>query len=87
MLRHSLQHVDEDDAQSVIVASEFGQKFICSLPEIPVQNASLVSNANLTVNLISDVIAASFYVQNCIRRVRESLLKSLDKNICLGKSV
>uniref|UniRef100_A0A0R3RGP1 PRKCSH domain-containing protein n=1 Tax=Elaeophora elaphi TaxID=1147741 RepID=A0A0R3RGP1_9BILA len=59
---------DVDDRSSTVVASEFGQKFICSLPKIPLIKTSGESKSNLTVNLISDVIAASFYVQNCIRK-------------------
>ncbi|EFO23410.2 hypothetical protein LOAG_05072 [Loa loa] len=59
---------DVDDGSSTIVVSEFGQKFICSLPKIPLTKTSSKSKSNLTVNLISDVIAASFYVQNCIRK-------------------
>ncbi|KAK6101133.1 Glucosidase II beta subunit-like family protein [Brugia pahangi] len=57
-----------DEASSAVVASEFGQKFICSLPKIPSTKTSNRSKSNLTMNLISDVIAASFYVQNCIRK-------------------
>ncbi|EJW88957.1 hypothetical protein WUBG_00131 [Wuchereria bancrofti] len=57
-----------DEASSTVVASEFGQKFICSLPKIPSTKTSNRSKSNLTMNLISDVIAASFYVQNCIQK-------------------
>ncbi|CAG9538740.1 unnamed protein product [Cercopithifilaria johnstoni] len=63
-----LEIFDVDDKSSTVVASEFGQKFICSLPKIPLTKTSGESKSNLTVNLISDVIAASFYVQNCIRK-------------------
>ncbi|KAL4002380.1 Glucosidase II beta subunit-like family protein [Acanthocheilonema viteae] len=59
---------DVDDKNATVVVSEFGQKFICSLPKIPLTKANDESQSNLTVNLISDVIAASFYVQNCIRK-------------------
>lgn len=57
-----------DDGGSTVVVSEFGQKFKCSLPKIPLKKTVSESKSNLTVNLISDVIAASFYVQNCIRK-------------------
>ncbi|MCP9258552.1 Inosine triphosphate pyrophosphatase [Dirofilaria immitis] len=59
---------DVNDENSTIIVSEFGQKFICSLPKIPSVKTSSESKLNVTVNLISDVVAASFYVQNCIRR-------------------
>ncbi|VDN04778.1 unnamed protein product [Thelazia callipaeda] len=57
-----------DDRSSFIITSEFGQEFICSLPEVQLQKHVDAVKSNLTVNLISDVVAASFYIQNCIRR-------------------
>ncbi|VDK88861.1 unnamed protein product [Onchocerca ochengi] len=59
---------DVNDESSTVIVSEFGQKFICSLPKIPSIKTNSESKPNLTVNLISDVISASFYVQNCIRK-------------------
>ncbi|VDN36833.1 unnamed protein product [Gongylonema pulchrum] len=63
-----MKDVDARDRQSLIVASEFGQKFFCSLPHFRVREVANTSKWNLTINLVSDVIAASFYVQDCIRR-------------------
>lgn len=57
--------------ESLLLANEYGKKFFCRLPKLPSNSESEKNfkKQNLTVNLISEVASAAFYVKNCVSRV------------------
>ncbi|VDN55110.1 unnamed protein product [Dracunculus medinensis] len=56
--------------ESLLLANEYGKKFFCRLPKLPSNSESEKNfkKQNLTVNLISEVASAAFYVKNCVSR-------------------
>ncbi|MFH4979651.1 hypothetical protein AB6A40_006360 [Gnathostoma spinigerum] len=50
------------------VTSEYGQHFVCFLPEWDNQKDVSVVRRNLSKHLVADVVSAGFYIENCIRK-------------------
>uniref|UniRef100_F1KSW5 Protein OS-9 n=1 Tax=Ascaris suum TaxID=6253 RepID=F1KSW5_ASCSU len=59
----------EENADTILMASAFGQRFVCSLPSVDHQR-SIVDDSTviLNVQLVAEVVAAAFYAHNCIRK-------------------
>lgn len=58
----------EDSREKVLVSSEYGQLFQCALPTIPEPKQEEGKSQNFTKGLVADIVAAAFYVKECIRR-------------------
>uniref|UniRef100_A0A9J2Q2P6 Uncharacterized protein n=1 Tax=Ascaris lumbricoides TaxID=6252 RepID=A0A9J2Q2P6_ASCLU len=60
----------EDDS-SLVMRSEYGQKFVCNVPAIPaLEREETTENAEaLAIGVVADVVAAAFYVRSCIKKV------------------
>uniref|UniRef100_A0A915C3C2 MRH domain-containing protein n=1 Tax=Parascaris univalens TaxID=6257 RepID=A0A915C3C2_PARUN len=59
----------QENAHTVLMASAFGQRFVCSLPSADHQRSTVYdSTVNLDVRLVAEVVAAAFYARSCIRK-------------------
>lgn len=66
-----LQKANAEDDSSLVMRSEYGQKFVCNVPAIPaLEREETTENAEaLAIGVVADVVAAAFYVRSCIKKV------------------
>ncbi|VDM46972.1 unnamed protein product [Toxocara canis] len=59
-----------EDKSSLRMTSEYGQKFVCTLPAVQETEREEIAKGaeSLTVGVVADVVAAAFYVRGCIKK-------------------
>uniref|UniRef100_F1KSN3 Protein OS-9 n=1 Tax=Ascaris suum TaxID=6253 RepID=F1KSN3_ASCSU len=69
-LLSAIKKANAEDDSSLVMRSEYGQKFVCNVPAIPaLEREETTENAEaLAIGVVADVVAAAFYVRSCIKK-------------------